>query len=659
MSVPRLRLPCLALAMALPLCVHGDGGWRRLDLHGANVSSLVFCATEPGGVIAGTDNGLYRSRDGGLTWVELGPEIGQVRSVAIHPRFGREIWAAAVEAGPRQAVWRSEDGGATFVRNAIGLQIGMMRALALDVEDIETAYLCADRLLVSRNGGASWEQAAGAVGSRACSAVVTAPGAVFAVTWGFADSVVHRSTDHGATWTECAVPAGGGFIGADASGATVWVAGETGLTVSRDGGVSWRSVPAAAPEHGSVTGPLAVSADGSVVLVYAQRSLLATRDGGETWAPASYPPRGYADVSTVAPLRFDPFDATRVLAVVPGGVARSEDGGASWVASNQGLANVTVEAILRARDGSLWVATYAQGIFRSIDGGATWTYAGGTLPYAMWREEAPNFFVTSLSEIEGGVVAGTTGGPFVTRDLGASWAWLGGTQGIVLSVTSDPGHPGRVVVAAAGSGMTSGGLFVSPDGGVSWTEKLRGGIARAAAVDAASGTLLASVIRSGAQPFEGIIRSTDHGDSWSDALPAQGLISLASDPARPGRLWAVGRSVYGTDDGGITWSLLGQLPECGGGCAAPVLLPDPRLGRLLAAEASHILEGRDGGATWHALPAPPVPRHLWFGIDPTAWSSTFPALALDDTGRLFAGTSGVGLFVLDPETRVPRRRLSR
>jgi len=39
--------------------------------------------------------------------------------------------------------------------------------------------------------------------------------------------------------------------------------------------------------------------------------------------------------------------------------------------------------------------------------------------------------------------------------------------------------------------------------------------------------------------------------------------------------------------------------------------------------------------------------------------TSVPALALDASGRLLAGTGGRGLFVLEPDVRVPRRLLSR
>src|SRR5205823_14836865 len=63
-----------------------------------------------GHVLAGTNDGLYRSADGGRGWQRVGLEGRQVLEVMPAPRDPRTVYAGTVPA----ALFRSSDGGATW-----------------------------------------------------------------------------------------------------------------------------------------------------------------------------------------------------------------------------------------------------------------------------------------------------------------------------------------------------------------------------------------------------------------------------------------------------------------------------------------------------------------------------------------------------------------
>lgn len=635
-------------------------GWRSLGPDGAEVAALAFSVTEPGVVWAATGNGLYRSRDAGTSWALVALAGAGVRAVAVHPRDGRQVWAAFVDDSP-MSVWRSEDGGTSAALSTLGVWTDRMWDLALDFADPESAYLGTDRgLFITHDGGATWSPGPGELGSSMTRTVVTAPGAVLVGQVG--PQLLFMSTDHGATWSAFGLPRSLGDLAADAAGRTLWMAGWEELYLSMDGGRSWSPASGSLPPYTHPTGGLALTADGTTVLVGTNHGVFTSDDGGSTWTDRGCPPPRCPTAEDRFRPYFDPSDPERALAAVPGGVARWAGRSAPWVAANDGLRNTTVHAIRVAADGTLWVATYAQGIFRSEDGGATWDYAGGTLPYGMWREEAPPFYVTSLTEIDGGMVAGTTLGVRATRDGGTTWGWLGGSQGTVLGFLQDPSRTATLIEAAVSSGLTSGGLYVSPDGGATWTEKLDHGSAWAVAGDAAGEVMLAIGSARGEPAFQGVLRSTDHGETWAGVLAEPYVLALAAGLPSPGRFWAAGNSVFRSDDGGSSWVEVGALPPCvaySSICMARFLVLDEAQRRLFAGASDRIFESRDGGASWQPLAGPGLPSPAWHGGDYTASMHALTALGLDPAGRVLAGVVGRGLYVLEPDVRVPRRRLSR
>ena len=80
---------------------------RGSDLSSRDVKVL---RRTDGHVLAGTNDGLYRSADGGRGWQRVGLEGRQVLEVMPAPRDPRTVYAGTVPA----ALFRSSDGGATW-----------------------------------------------------------------------------------------------------------------------------------------------------------------------------------------------------------------------------------------------------------------------------------------------------------------------------------------------------------------------------------------------------------------------------------------------------------------------------------------------------------------------------------------------------------------
>jgi photosystem II stability/assembly factor-like uncharacterized protein len=134
--------------------VSTDGGsrWRRAA-QGPPGPSFVL-ASDPaasGVILAGTDQGIYRSVDGGDHWVPLQPGL-PVEAPVIHLlRDGRNGAWYAVTAG--QGIFRSTDGGTTWTGLSDGLADLARPVVVLDPQT-------PDRLFAAVNGQGVWSWSA-------------------------------------------------------------------------------------------------------------------------------------------------------------------------------------------------------------------------------------------------------------------------------------------------------------------------------------------------------------------------------------------------------------------------------------------------------------------------------------------------------------------
>ena len=259
-------------------------------------------------------DGVYRSTDGGRTWVHLGLEdTRHIARVRVHPKDPDVVYVAALghAFGPngQRGVFRSKDGGKSWEHVLFQSDKAGAIDLSLDPNNPRILY------------AAIWE----------------AQRTPWSLVSGGPDSGIFKSTDGGDTWQELTgtpgLPSGPkGRIGIAASAARpgrVWAtveAEESGLFRSDDGGANWEKVS----DNQDIQGRpwyyqhvFAHPQDPETVWVLNYQAWRST-DGGKTFDQVTTPHGDNHD------LWIDPRDSRRMIEGNDGGACISFNRGETW-----------------------------------------------------------------------------------------------------------------------------------------------------------------------------------------------------------------------------------------------------------------------------------------------------------------------------------------
>jgi photosystem II stability/assembly factor-like uncharacterized protein len=585
---------------------------------GGLVNALAIAQNAPGVMYAGTNGGVYLTRDDGAHWqlVSKGlPEDPTITALAISNDPN------VVLAGTHNGIYRTRDAGASWSIADSRFADQFIYSILIDPQSPNVIYAgTAATVLRSDNGGDTWSEVSADLRSvRVWSLALTPDSNTL---YAACDTGIYTSRDRGTHWqlSSDGLP-DGAHPQAIAVTAQGFLAGTTdGLYRSKDG-KSWSAVGGAlsgAPVRPVVTDPRQPDR----VFAAVGPGMAKSTDGGATWSMLTVPP------SAASVLSLAPGDKNVLYAGTVRGVWKTSDDGANWTPLSAGLVSTVVHNLMLVPGNpSTLLAATRYGLAISQDAGATWQDARGlTDPY-----------VLSLAVDPGNrnlVYAGTWGSSlFISKNGGKDFSRL------VENLASNAPISGLAVLRRSDNtmllyaGTLGNGLYRSTDGGQKWTPQA--GLGNATRV-------MTLVFVPPAALYAGTERGLYRLDmsvanaAWQPAsrtLPADEVRALVYEAQQPQTLYVgyTASGIYRSDNGGGEWKpLRGALPARS---RLQTLALNPGVSDVIYAGTDRgIYRSDDGGATWNAA------NEALFSLD-------IQSIVVDpDKPQIvFAGTNGNGV----------------
>jgi photosystem II stability/assembly factor-like uncharacterized protein len=567
----------------------------------------------------------------GTVWAPIGPSPidqgaitanGQVTAIAVSPNNPNIIYIGTAWGG----VWLTRDGGDSWTPifdRAPALGVGEPGAIAIDPVDTNILYVGTSNRDGSQFSGEATQPPAG----------------------------LFKSTDGGASW----VRLGSGYPSSAPSNANIF--------------------------FNQVINVVIVDPANNLTVYLASNSgLFVTTDGGFNWT------KGVAPAGDVRSLVFDPTSpaAARILyaGITGSGVFQSTDGGLHWTP----VLNATTPAVAGKLAGggfskvvvALAPATsppspagiqviYATmvgtggapdplGVFRSTDQGNTWNAQAATgLPGTTYGGYSFHMAVDPASPGDGvgdTIYYGTLGQARSTN-AGSSFGGLSGLHADTHAWAFAP-QPGPFSVVYCGN---DGGLFRCTSG-VNFTSRNGGGFQAALFYNLDVKRDATASVTLGALQDNGIVTTAGvAAPIWKMGVGGDGF-----DVAHDGQnaTQAYGRSnatiVRSTDDGDSYGGISPPWPASEAGTYLAAVAADPSTnGGVYASSKLNLWQSTDGGSTWpKKAPIPGTASEV--DVAPTNSNNVVVAVR----GRVLVSTDALGGFNLNDITRnLPGRFVAR
>ncbi len=291
------------------------GNWSASanGLRSSTINALAIDPKNTNVIYAATNDGVYKSSDGGAIWTQLNLATFfslRVSSIAVDP-----VNTSTIYAGANTFIYKSVDSGQTWQSKTINTPTGSVIdifSIAIDPVTPATIYLGTFRgVFKSTDGGDTWTAANTGL------------------------SLFPGSSN---------IPRVNRLVMDPTNPQTLYAATNFGIFKTVNGGTNWAVSGNGLPGSASDIRALVID-PASPNTLYAGLSfsgVYKTTDGGANWNARStgLPP------ATILTMAIDPASPSTVYATAfQGGVFKTTDGAANWGAANSGLNNLTINAL--------------------------------------------------------------------------------------------------------------------------------------------------------------------------------------------------------------------------------------------------------------------------------------------------------------------------
>jgi len=318
-----------------------------------------------------------------------------------------------------------------------------------------------------------------------------------------------------------------------------------------------------------------------------------------------------------------------------GGIFKTTDGGLRWtpIFDKEDVMSIGALAIAPSAHNIIWAGTgepfynrvatsIGNGIYKSTDGGATWKHTGleNTGRIARIIVDPTNPDIVFAAAVGSGFAPSQDRGVFRTADGGKTWQR-------VLFVDENTGaadlamdaHDPQTLLAGTWeltvhtwdlhSGGPGSGIFISHDGGTTWTRVVGHGFPThpigktAVAIAASDGQRMYALVQ---DKHPGFYRSDDGGQSWrlvnqndeiNERSPYYNRFTV--DPVDEDRIYFVTVGITRSLDGGVT-----DHPFGGGGDNHDFWIDPTNPNRMMIAHDGGASITLDRGQSWQSVNLP-------------------------------------------------------
>ncbi len=325
-------------------------------------------------------------------------------------------------------------------------------------------------------------------------------------------------------------------------------------------------------------------------------------DNGQTW-------RSTRGIRSGSIFDLAAFNNTLFAGSNGGRIYFSTDGGENWEQPLLTIANTATVNDFYEFNGRLYAATVGDGVWRLGDSPYKWEKLGtaGLTNQRVW----------ALASIGANLFAGTEGGVFLSTDGGATWSAR--SNGMTFSVIQALAVDGVKIYAGTRLGTSATNeVWVSEDNALNW-RKLGNGLA--ADFPAGSANRIYELAVSGGRLFaagtSGVLLFD--GAKWSTVYKGPLVADFFSLAANSNSLYA-GSAYHGiarSTDGGASWGLVNNGLS---GCQAYAVHKEN--GVLYAGTNNGLFISRDEGQSWTQPDSPLVQFYNFFSFDGKVYVGT-------------------------------------